>query len=230
MTGSGCRTTPWTATSTSGRWPPAATSAGWPGRRRRRCGCWTPPAATSCWSRRSASGSPRSRWPGWPTPPWCCWRPGWATGSRPPRPASSRSATSSSSTRPTATAPTRPSASSGTCSRSGERRGARATGGRRSSRPSPRRGEGVDEVVEALDKHRAWLEETGALHERRLHRAADEVEAIALTALRERVGDLRARGGDDGLDALAADVVGGSHRPVRRRRPAAGRPHQQLAG
>ena len=57
------------------------------------------------------------------------------------------------------------------------------------------RGEGVDEVVEALDKHRAWLEETGDLHERRLRRAADEVETIAVTALRERIGDLRARAG-----------------------------------
>src|SRR3954449_9596365 len=67
------------------------------------------------------------------------------------------------------------------------------------------RGDGVDELVEALDKHSAWLEDTGALHERRLHRAADEVETIALTALRERVGDLRARDGETGLDALAAD-------------------------
>ena len=46
-TASGCRTTPATAASTSGRWPPAGTSAGWPGRRRRRCACSTPPAATS---------------------------------------------------------------------------------------------------------------------------------------------------------------------------------------
>ncbi len=75
------------------------------------------------------------------------------------------------------------------------------------------RGEGVDEVVAALDKHRGWLEETGALHERRLHRAADEVQTIALTALRSRVGDLRARGGEQGLDALAADVVAGRTDP-----------------
>ena len=75
------------------------------------------------------------------------------------------------------------------------------------------RGEGVDELVEALDKHRGWLEETGTLHERRLHRAADEVETIALTALRERVGDLRASDGQHGLDALAADVVAGRTDP-----------------
>jgi LAO/AO transport system kinase len=75
------------------------------------------------------------------------------------------------------------------------------------------RGEGLDELVDALDKHRGWLEETGALHERRLHRAADEVESIALTALRERVGDLRSRGGEQGLDELAADVVAGRTDP-----------------
>ena len=75
------------------------------------------------------------------------------------------------------------------------------------------RGEGVDELLEELDRHRTWLEETGALHERRLHRAADEVETIALTALRERVGDLRASDGENGLDALAADVVAGRTDP-----------------
>jgi LAO/AO transport system kinase len=74
-------------------------------------------------------------------------------------------------------------------------------------------GKGVDEVLEALDKHRAWLEETGTLHERRLHRAADEVESIALTALREKVGDLRTRDGEANLDALAADVVAGRTDP-----------------
>jgi LAO/AO transport system kinase len=75
------------------------------------------------------------------------------------------------------------------------------------------RGEGIDELVEALDKHRTWLEETGTLHERRLHRAADEVQTIALTTLRERVGDLRAQGGEHGLDELAADVVAGRTDP-----------------
>ena len=46
-TACGCRTTPATAGSTSARWPPAGTSAGWPGPPRRRCGCSTRPAATS---------------------------------------------------------------------------------------------------------------------------------------------------------------------------------------
>jgi LAO/AO transport system kinase len=75
------------------------------------------------------------------------------------------------------------------------------------------RGEGLDELLEALDKHRDWLEATGTLHERRLHRAADEVEAIALTALREKVGDLRASDSEANLDGLAADVVAGRTDP-----------------
>jgi LAO/AO transport system kinase len=72
------------------------------------------------------------------------------------------------------------------------------------------RGEGVDEVVEALQKHHGWLEETGELHQRRLRRAADEVESIAVTALRSRMGDLRT---GHGLDDLAAEVVAGRTDP-----------------
>ncbi|MDP9395258.1 MAG: methylmalonyl Co-A mutase-associated GTPase MeaB [Actinomycetota bacterium] len=72
------------------------------------------------------------------------------------------------------------------------------------------RGEGVDELVEALDKHRAWLEETGTLRERRHRRAADELVAIALAELRARMGDLR---GDRRLDELAARVVDGALDP-----------------
>jgi LAO/AO transport system kinase len=72
------------------------------------------------------------------------------------------------------------------------------------------RGEGLDELVEALQKHHGWLEETGELHRRRLRRAADEVEAIAVTALRSRMGDLRT---GHGLDDLAAEVVEGRTDP-----------------
>ena len=70
--------------------------------------------------------------------------------------------------------------------------------------------EGVEELVEALEKHRRWLEETGQLRARRLHRAGQEVEAIALAALRGRLGGLR-----DGrqLDALAEDVLNGDRDP-----------------
>jgi LAO/AO transport system kinase len=68
--------------------------------------------------------------------------------------------------------------------------------------------EGIDDVVEALDKHHAWLTAGGALRRRRLARARDEIEAIAVTALRERMGDLH---GDQRLDVLAAGVVSGDH-------------------
>ncbi|MFG2831093.1 methylmalonyl Co-A mutase-associated GTPase MeaB [Streptomyces sp. NPDC048434] len=74
------------------------------------------------------------------------------------------------------------------------------------------RSEGVDEVVEALEKHRAWMEERGVLAERRRSRAAHEVETIAVTALRERIGDLR---GDRRLDALAERIVSGETDPYR---------------
>ncbi|MGY1453153.1 methylmalonyl Co-A mutase-associated GTPase MeaB [Streptomyces sp. SS8] len=72
------------------------------------------------------------------------------------------------------------------------------------------RGEGVDEVVEALEKHRAWMEERGVLAERRRARAAREVETIAVTALRERIGDLH---GDRRLDALAERIASGTLDP-----------------
>ncbi|MDF3289363.1 methylmalonyl Co-A mutase-associated GTPase MeaB [Streptomyces silvisoli] len=72
------------------------------------------------------------------------------------------------------------------------------------------RGEGIDEVVEALEKHRAWMEERGVLADRRRHRAALEVEHIAVTALRQRIGDLH---GDRRLDALAERIVSGRTDP-----------------
>jgi LAO/AO transport system kinase len=72
------------------------------------------------------------------------------------------------------------------------------------------RGEGVEEVMEALDKHQGWLDSSGTLQQRRLKRAADEIEAIALAALRARMGDLRA---GHGLDDHAAAVVAGQIDP-----------------
>ena len=72
------------------------------------------------------------------------------------------------------------------------------------------RGEGVDDVVDRVEEHAAWMAEHGVLEQRRRRRAADEVEAIALTALRARMGDLR---DGDALDLLAARVVGGTLDP-----------------
>ncbi|UUU24972.1 methylmalonyl Co-A mutase-associated GTPase MeaB [Streptomyces sp. DSM 40750] len=74
------------------------------------------------------------------------------------------------------------------------------------------RAEGIDEVVEALEKHRAWMEERGVLAERRRSRAAREVETIAVTALRERIADLH---GDRRLSSLAERIVAGELDPYR---------------
>lgn len=72
------------------------------------------------------------------------------------------------------------------------------------------RGEGTDEVLAEIERHGEWLAGNGQLELRRRRRAADEVEAIALTVLRERIGDL---GGSDALAGLAARVVGGQLDP-----------------
>jgi len=73
-------------------------------------------------------------------------------------------------------------------------------------------GQGVDEVVERLDKHRTWLESTGELARRRIGRARDEIESIAVTALRKRWGDVHAR---TELDVLAEQVAAGETDPYR---------------
>ncbi|KAA6213937.1 methylmalonyl Co-A mutase-associated GTPase MeaB [Streptomyces albofaciens JCM 4342] len=72
------------------------------------------------------------------------------------------------------------------------------------------RAQGTDELVEALEKHRAWSEERGVLAERRRARAAREVETIAVTQLRERIGDLR---GDRRLSVLAERIMAGELDP-----------------
>jgi LAO/AO transport system kinase len=72
------------------------------------------------------------------------------------------------------------------------------------------KGEGADEVVEEIERHGAWLDSSGALDARRRERAADEVEAIAVTTLRERIGDLRSGAL---LDELAGRVVAGDTDP-----------------
>ncbi len=67
-------------------------------------------------------------------------------------------------------------------------------------------GEGVADVLKAIAKHRERLTSTGELTARRERRARDEIEAIAVTALRERFADLH---GHADLDGLAARVVNG---------------------
>ncbi|WP_235530938.1 MULTISPECIES: methylmalonyl Co-A mutase-associated GTPase MeaB [unclassified Nocardioides] len=71
-------------------------------------------------------------------------------------------------------------------------------------------GEGVEEVVDAIEQHGAWLRESGELHKRRVRRARGEIETLALTALRRRWGLV---GEGDRLDELARAVVAGETDP-----------------
>jgi LAO/AO transport system kinase len=73
-------------------------------------------------------------------------------------------------------------------------------------------GQGLEEVVTAIDEHRAWMESSGELDRRRVRRARDEIEAIAVTSLRERWGDVHER---TELDELAEQVVEGKTDPYR---------------
>jgi LAO/AO transport system kinase len=72
------------------------------------------------------------------------------------------------------------------------------------------RGEGNVELIDALEKHREWLVSSGTLESRRTARIADEIEALAVTSLREQMGDLR---GGTLLTDLAARVVAGDTDP-----------------
>ncbi|MGD0373107.1 MAG: methylmalonyl Co-A mutase-associated GTPase MeaB [Streptosporangiaceae bacterium] len=71
-------------------------------------------------------------------------------------------------------------------------------------------GEGVDELVTRLDGHWAWLAESGERGSRRKARAREEVSAIAVTALRARMGGLP---GNSRLDELAGLVAEGELDP-----------------
>jgi LAO/AO transport system kinase len=79
-------------------------------------------------------------------------------------------------------------------------------------RAAATRSEGIDEIVAALEKHRAWLRDHDQLRRRREQRAAAEIEAIALAALRERIGDVH---GSAALGTLADRVVAGKTDPYR---------------
>jgi LAO/AO transport system kinase len=70
--------------------------------------------------------------------------------------------------------------------------------------------EGVAEVAAAIAEHRSWLESSGELARRRTRRARDEIEAIAVTTLRRRWGDVHRR---TELDDLATAVAAGRTDP-----------------
>lgn len=68
------------------------------------------------------------------------------------------------------------------------------------------RQQGISELADAIDEHGRWLADTGQLAAQRRTRAAEEIEAVALAALRRRIGDLQAGAL---LDRLAGQVVAG---------------------
>jgi LAO/AO transport system ATPase len=72
------------------------------------------------------------------------------------------------------------------------------------------RGEGVDGLVAALGKHRAWMQAHGELAARRRARAATEIEAIAVGEVRARFAAVH---GSAALDAAASRVVAGDTDP-----------------
>jgi LAO/AO transport system kinase len=71
-------------------------------------------------------------------------------------------------------------------------------------------GEGIADLAAAVDKHRDWLGGNGQLEERRLARAQEEISAIAIGELRQRVGGLP---GESRLAELAERVVAGDLDP-----------------
>ncbi|HEY2297380.1 MAG TPA: methylmalonyl Co-A mutase-associated GTPase MeaB [Jatrophihabitans sp.] len=75
---------------------------------------------------------------------------------------------------------------------------------------SAARNEGIDDVVAAIEKHHGWMDEHGELGRRRRARAATEIEAIAVGAVRQRFAAVH---GSTALDTAAARVVAGETDP-----------------
>jgi LAO/AO transport system kinase len=69
------------------------------------------------------------------------------------------------------------------------------------------RGEGIAELLAALDAHRSWSDASGERERRRTARVRAEIEAIALERLRARIADVR---GQAALSDLAKRVVTGA--------------------
>jgi LAO/AO transport system kinase len=70
--------------------------------------------------------------------------------------------------------------------------------------------QGLDDVVDAVEQHRAWMAERGELARRRHERAAAEIEALAVVALRAEMKDPHSGAS---LGALADEVVAGECDP-----------------
>jgi LAO/AO transport system kinase len=75
---------------------------------------------------------------------------------------------------------------------------------------SASRGEGIDDLVTAIGKHRTWMQRHGELELRRRARASTEIEAIAVGEVRQRFAAVH---GSAALDAAAGRVVAGETDP-----------------
>jgi LAO/AO transport system kinase len=71
-------------------------------------------------------------------------------------------------------------------------------------------GEGIDDLVARLNAHAAWLAESGEGERRRVARAREEITALAVAQVRERLGALP---GEARLEELAAQVASGKLDP-----------------
>lgn len=70
------------------------------------------------------------------------------------------------------------------------------------------KGEGTDEVADEIERHYAYLTESGELTRRRVARARREIEALALASVRRQLGEYSA-----GAEELAAEVAAGALDP-----------------
>jgi LAO/AO transport system kinase len=69
---------------------------------------------------------------------------------------------------------------------------------------------GIDELIERIGQHQAWLDSAGELTRRRQVRAREEIAAVAVAVLRERMGALP---GDQRMAELSARVAAGETDP-----------------
>jgi LAO/AO transport system kinase len=71
-------------------------------------------------------------------------------------------------------------------------------------------GQGVDDLINRLNAHAAWLAGSGEGRRRRVARAREEVTALAVAQVRERLGALP---GEARLEELASQVASGKLDP-----------------
>jgi LAO/AO transport system kinase len=71
-------------------------------------------------------------------------------------------------------------------------------------------GDGIGDLMTAIERHGEWLDESGERSRRRRDRARAEISAIALTALEQRMGGMP---GESRLDDLASRVAAGDLDP-----------------